>query len=130
MEARGDEGNGLDGWRNRRSWSTTATTHHHILLIPFTRRTWFPRWAPARATVVASTSPSPPTQRPTLLFPHPRTAQDLVPALGIGKGDGGFDLAELMEWVGKTYNSANGEVRSTAVRVTKEVHDLVGPALR
>lgn len=74
--------------------------------------------------------PLPPTQRPTLLFPHPRTAQDLVPALGIGKGDGGFDLAELMEWVGKTYNSANGEVRSTAVRVTKEVHDLVGPALR
>ncbi|GAX83266.1 hypothetical protein CEUSTIGMA_g10692.t1 [Chlamydomonas eustigma] len=57
--------------------------------------------------------------------------QDLVPVLGVGKaGGGGFELPELMEWVGKCFSSANGEVRSAAVRVTKEVYDLVGPAVR
>jgi len=56
--------------------------------------------------------------------------QELVPLLGIGKQGDGFDLGEVMEFVGKAYNSPNADVRSTAVRVTKEVHDLVGPAIR
>eukprot|EP00195_Chlamydomonas_chlamydogama_P012277 CAMPEP_0202901254 /NCGR_PEP_ID=MMETSP1392-20130828/14151_1 /ASSEMBLY_ACC=CAM_ASM_000868 /TAXON_ID=225041 /ORGANISM="Chlamydomonas chlamydogama, Strain SAG 11-48b" /LENGTH=824 /DNA_ID=CAMNT_0049587793 /DNA_START=202 /DNA_END=2677 /DNA_ORIENTATION=+ len=56
--------------------------------------------------------------------------QDLVPLLGISKTGDGFELAELMDFVGKAYNSPNADVRSTAIRVTKEVHDLVGPAIR
>ncbi len=35
-----------------------------------------------------------------------------------------------MEWVGKTFSSANADVRGSAVRVTKEVHHIVGPAVR
>ncbi len=53
-----------------------------------------------------------------------------MPLVGISKAGDGFDLAELMEFVGKAYNSPNADVRSEAVRVTKEVHDLVGPAIR
>ncbi|PNW77316.1 hypothetical protein CHLRE_10g431150v5 [Chlamydomonas reinhardtii] len=56
--------------------------------------------------------------------------RDLVPLVGVSKAGDGFDLAELMEFVGKAYNSPNADVRSEAVRVTKEVHDLVGPAIR
>ncbi len=52
--------------------------------------------------------------------------------VGIAKSGGGegFDLAELMEFVGKAYNSSNADVRACAVKVTREVHDLVGPAIR
>ena len=53
-----------------------------------------------------------------------------MPLVGVSKAGDGFDLAELMEFVGKAYNSPNADVRSEAVRVTKEVHDLVGPAIR
>mmetsp|Transcript_16128 Transcript_16128/g.44039 ORF Transcript_16128/g.44039 Transcript_16128/m.44039 type:complete len:886 (+) Transcript_16128:261-2918(+) len=53
--------------------------------------------------------------------------QDLVPLLGISKNGEGFDLAELMEFLSKPYNSANGEVRAMAITVTKEIFDLVGP---
>ena len=35
-----------------------------------------------------------------------------------------------MEWVGKCFSSPNGDVRSAAIRVTKEAYDLVGPAVR
>eukprot|EP00983_Pelagomonas_calceolata_P020301 640661-Pelagomonas_calceolata.AAC.5 len=52
---------------------------------------------------------------------------DLVPLLGISKNGEGFDLAELMEFLSKPYNSANGEVRAMAITVTKEIFDLVGP---
>lgn len=64
---------------------------------------------------------------------HPgsgRHVQDLVPTLSISKSGDGFDLGELMEFVGKAYNSPNADVRSMAVRVTKEVHDMVGPTIR
>jgi hypothetical protein len=72
----------------------------------------------------------------------PRSLQDLVPVLGIsgrssgGDGGGGggvggaFDLAELMEFVGKAFGHSNADVRAAAVRLTREVHDAVGPALR
>lgn len=51
--------------------------------------------------------------------------------VGISKaGSEGFELADLMEFVGKTYNNSNADVRSCAVKVTREVHDLVGPAIR
>lgn len=56
--------------------------------------------------------------------------QDLLPVLGITKSGDGFELSEVMEWVGKAYNSPNADVRAETVRVTKEVHDLVGPAIR
>ena len=56
------------------------------------------------------------------------TLQDLVPLLGVSKNGEGFDLVELMEFLSKPYNSANGEVRAMAVTVTKEIFDLVGPA--
>lgn len=53
-----------------------------------------------------------------------------MPLIGMSKGGEGFELSELMEFVGKAYNSPNADVRSCAVKVTKEVHDLVGPAIR
>lgn len=56
--------------------------------------------------------------------------EELVPAFGISKTGDGFELGELMEFVGKAYNSPNADVRSTAIKVTKEVHDIVGPAIR
>ncbi|GLC37245.1 hypothetical protein PLESTB_001144100 [Pleodorina starrii] len=56
--------------------------------------------------------------------------RDLVPLVGISRAGEGFDLGELMDFVGKAYNSPNADVRSEAVRVTKEVYDLVGPAIR
>ncbi|KXZ41368.1 hypothetical protein GPECTOR_518g498 [Gonium pectorale] len=56
--------------------------------------------------------------------------RDLVPLMGISSTGEGFELNALMEFVGKAYNSANADVRSEAVRVTKEVFDLVGPAIR
>lgn len=56
--------------------------------------------------------------------------QDLVPLMGISRTGDGFELGELMNFVGKAYNSPNADVRSEAVRVTKEVYDLVGPAIR
>eukprot|EP00798_Chlamydomonas_sp_ICE-L_P028475 gene28475-31625_t len=58
--------------------------------------------------------------------------QELVPLLGVAKAGGGegFDLTEVMEFVGKAYNSANGDTRTAAVRVTKEVFDIVGQAIR
>jgi hypothetical protein len=41
----------------------------------------------------------------------------LVPVLGVVKaGGGGFELPELMEWVGKCFSSANGEVRESTRR--------------
>ncbi|KAG1659551.1 hypothetical protein FOA52_015355 [Chlamydomonas sp. UWO 241] len=55
---------------------------------------------------------------------------DLVPMFGVSKAGDGFELTELMEWVGKAYNSPNADTRSAAVKLTKEVHGLVGPALR
>lgn len=64
--------------------------------------------------------------------------QELVPAVGLGSAGGprggaaaeGFDLAELMEWVGRTFNSPNADVRAAAVKVTVVVFDLAGPAVR
>ncbi|GIL71611.1 hypothetical protein Vretimale_933 [Volvox reticuliferus] len=56
--------------------------------------------------------------------------RDLVPLVGISRTGSGFELGELMDFVGKAYNSPNADVRSEAVRVTKEVYDLVGPAIR
>ena len=45
-----------------------------------------------------------------LTTPPRPSLQDLVPLFGISKSGDGFDLAELMEWVGKTYASANAGV--------------------
>eukprot|EP00798_Chlamydomonas_sp_ICE-L_P023112 gene23112-30313_t len=61
-----------------------------------------------------------------------KTIEDLVPQFGIAKGNGqgGFDLHDLMEYVGKAYSSSNADVRSCAVRVTKAVHDIVGFAIK
>ncbi|KAJ9516820.1 hypothetical protein QJQ45_027229 [Haematococcus lacustris] len=56
--------------------------------------------------------------------------QDLVPLFGISKTGEGFDLPELMDYVGKAYNSPNADVRSAAVRVTRETFDLVGPVIK
>ncbi|EFJ48806.1 hypothetical protein VOLCADRAFT_104552 [Volvox carteri f. nagariensis] len=56
--------------------------------------------------------------------------RDLVPLVGISRSGDGFELGELMDFVGKAYNSPNADVRSEGVRVTKEVFDLVGPAIR
>lgn len=53
---------------------------------------------------------------------------DLVPLVGLAgtaasgggrntAGDGGFDLHELMDYVGKALNSANAEVRAAALKV-------------
>ncbi|MEW5298759.1 MAG: hypothetical protein WDW36_001843 [Sanguina aurantia] len=56
--------------------------------------------------------------------------QELVPMVGISKAGDAFDLHELMDFVGRAYGSANAEVRGQAVRVTKEAHDIVGPAIR
>ncbi|KAG2484841.1 hypothetical protein HYH03_016407 [Edaphochlamys debaryana] len=56
--------------------------------------------------------------------------RDLLPLVGISRNNDGFDLAEVMDFVGKAYNSQNADVRAEAVRVTKEVADLVGQAIR
>lgn len=80
--------------------------------------------APTTATVPIMSTPDRPTRRPTT------DHQDLVPLLGISKTGDGFDLPELMDFVGRALNSPNADVRSTALRVIKEVHDLVGPAIR
>ncbi|GFR45564.1 hypothetical protein Agub_g6958 [Astrephomene gubernaculifera] len=56
--------------------------------------------------------------------------RDLVPQVGISRNGDGFELNELMEFVGRAFNSPNADVRSEAVRVTREVYDLVGPAIR
>lgn len=53
-----------------------------------------------------------------------------MPSLGISKAGDGFELGELMEFVGKAYGNSNAEVRAAAVKVTTEVYDLVGPAIR
>jgi centrosomal protein CEP104 len=39
-------------------------------------------------------------------------------------------FAASLQFVSKAYNSANADVRSAAVKVTREVHDIVGPAIR
>lgn len=58
--------------------------------------------------------------------------QELIPKQGIAKASGGrsnsFDLPSLMEWLGKAFGSANADVRSTAIKVTKLVNDIVGAA--
>jgi centrosomal protein CEP104 len=35
-----------------------------------------------------------------------------------------------LQFVSKAYNSANADVRSAAIKVTREVHDIVGQAIR
>ncbi|KAF8056211.1 CEP104 [Scenedesmus sp. PABB004] len=65
--------------------------------------------------------------------------QDLVPLLGLagaagapgarasaGGGDGGFDLGETMDYVGRALSSANADVRAAALRVAVAVAGVAG----
>lgn len=64
--------------------------------------------------------------------------QELLPQLGVagsggkagGGGDGGFELHDLMAYVGKAFNSPNADVRTAAVKVAVLAHDAAGPAVR
>lgn len=49
---------------------------------------------------------------------------ELIPKQGIAKASGkggGFDLPSLMEWLGKAFGSANADVRSTCVKVSRAI---------
>lgn len=54
----------------------------------------------------------------------------LLPIFGIGKNESAFELGALMEFIGKSFNSPNAEVRSMAVVVTLEVIKMVGAVVR
>lgn len=54
----------------------------------------------------------------------------LVPIFGVGKHESAFELASLMEFVGRSFNSPNGEVRSTAISVTLEIFEIVGAVVQ
>ena len=75
--------------------------------------------------------------------------QELVPVLGVGAAgmasssggansssaggaatSYGFDVGELMEYLGRAFNSANADVRAAAVKVTVVAVELGGPAVR
>jgi centrosomal protein CEP104 len=53
--------------------------------------------------------------------------QELVPKLGIsGRPGEGFELGELMDYVGKAFNSPNADVRSAAVKVRRPASVVAG----
>lgn len=55
---------------------------------------------------------------------------DLVPRFGLAKaGDHGLTLEAVMEFTARTFESPNGEVRSTAVKLTLECCAIAGRAV-
>ena len=56
---------------------------------------------------------------------------ELIDLIGVGRsGSTGFDLDQLMHFVGKAYTSPNADVRSAAIALTVKVASSVGPAVR
>lgn len=51
-----------------------------------------------------------------------------IPLFGIQPPDrSGFSSEDLMTFVSQAFNSPNGDVRNTAIKVTTEVYRLMGP---